>query len=156
MQIKYTKITSDIIKTNRNFYKNHVKKAFIMWCAYEGLLDTILSKQDLEKAKRGYLPDYLNIHHKIPLSGSNELFVNDFNNLSIIHRNTHEFINKYVYSPQLKQLYNKPFGTEIIIEIPNYDYVDVDGIKKECIIEKEKRINKQEECYYDKRYRFRR
>lgn len=137
MRIKYTKIPPDMVKQNRNFYKNHIKRAFVMWCAYEGLFNGVLTPNEIEKAKKGCLPDDLNVHHKVPLSGSMDLFVNDFSNLAIIHKNTHEFINKYVFAPQLRQLYDKPFGTEIEIEVPDYDFVDAKGIKKERMIQKE-------------------
>lgn len=137
MRIVYTKIHPDAVRSNRNFYKNHVKRAFVMYCAYEGLFDGVLTKKEIEQAKHGRLPDDLNVHHKVPLSGSMDLFVNDFSNLAIIHKNTHEFINKYVFAPQLRQLYDKPFGTEIEIEVPNYDFIDRDGIKKERMIEAE-------------------
>ena len=138
MRVKYTKIPPDEVRSNRNFYKNHVKRAFVMWCAYEGLFDGVLTENEVEMAKRGALPKDLNVHHKIPLSGSRDLFVNDFSNLAVIHKNTHEFINKYVFAPQLRQLYDKPFGTEIDIEIPDYDMVDKEGIKKERMIQKDK------------------
>lgn len=136
MRITYTKVTPEIVKYNRNFYKNHVKKAFIMWCAYEGLLDGVLEKEEVRKAKKGCLPKDLNIHHKIPLSGSNELFINDFSNLTIIHKRTHEHINRDIYAPQIRELLDKPWGAEKEIEIPNYDYVDVEGIKKERGVQK--------------------
>ena len=137
MKVKYTKLFPAMVKTNRNFYKNHVKKAFVAWCAYEGYFDGILSKSEINQAKRGHLPEDLNVHHKIPISGSNDLFVNDFSNLAIIHKKTHEFINKYVFAPQLRQLYSAPFGTEIEIEVPEYDYVDREGIKKERMIQRD-------------------
>lgn len=137
MRIKYTKIPPDMVRQNRNFYKNHIKRAFVMWCAYEGLFDGVLTDNEIERAKKGCLPDDLNVHHKVPLSGSIDLFINDFSNLSIIHKNTHEFINKYVFAPQLRQISNAPFGVEIEIEVPNYDYVDAKGIKKERMIQKE-------------------
>lgn len=107
-----------------------------MWCAYEGLFDGVLDKREIKNAKKGILPPDLNIHHKIPLSGSMDLFVNDFTNLSIIHKNTHKFINRHVYAPQLRQLESLAFGTEIEIDIPNYDFVDREGIKKERLIAK--------------------
>lgn len=138
MRVRYTKIEPEYVRQNRNFYKNHVKKAFVMWCAYEGYFDGVLLPKEIEKAKKGCLPDDLNIHHKVPLSGSVDLFINDFTNLTVIHRKTHEFINKYVFAPQLRQLYDKPFGTEIEIEVPDYDFVDIIGIKKERLIEKDK------------------
>lgn len=135
MRIKYTKIEPDLVRQNRNFFKNHIKKAFIAWCAYEGYFDGILTKTEIDRAKKGSLPTYLNVHHKIPLSGSNDLFVNDFSNLSIIHKDTHEFINKYIYAPQLRHLSDKPYGSEIQIDVPNYEYVDRDGIRKEKTLE---------------------
>lgn len=138
MRIKYTKIPSDMVRQNRNFYKNHIKRAFVMWCAYEGYFNGVLTPNEIEKAKKGVLPKDLNVHHKVPLSGSSDLFINDFSNLAIIHENTHKFINKYVFAPQLRVLHNKPYGTEIEIEVPNYDYVDRDGIKKERMIEKDR------------------
>ena len=109
-----------------------------MWCAYEGYFDGLLTPNEIERCKKGALPDDLNVHHKVPLSGSTDLFINDFTNLAIIHKNTHEFINKYVFAPQLRQLYDKPFGTEIEIEVPNYDYVDVEGIRKERAIQRDR------------------
>ena len=134
MKTTYTKIQPSVVKSNRNFYKNHVKRAFVMWCAYEGLFDGVLDKKEIKKAKKGVLPDDLNIHHKIPLSGSMDLFVNDFSNLTIIHKNTHKFINRHVYAPQLRVLDKQPFGTEIEIDIPNYGYVDAEGIKSQRMI----------------------
>lgn len=135
MRIKYTKIEPDLVRQNRNFYKNHVKRAFVMFCAYEGYFNGVLSPNEIEKAKKGCLPKDLNVHHKVPLSGSTDLFVNDFSNLTIIHKSTHEFINKYVFAPQLRHLLKEPYGTTIEIEVPDYDYIDVDGIKKERMIE---------------------
>lgn len=133
MQITYTKVTPQVINRNRNFYKNHARKAFVMWCAYEGLLDKVLTPEEIVKAKKeGKLPKDLNVHHKIPLSGSMDLFVNDFSNLSIIHRNTHRFITQNIYAPKAKRLNDKPYGSEIQIDdVINYPYVDVDGIFEE-------------------------
>lgn len=138
MRIKYTKIEPDLVRQNRNFYKNHVKRAFVAWCAYEGYFNGILTRNEIEQAKKGCLPKDLNVHHKVPLSGSDELFVNDFENLTVIHRRTHEFINKYVFAPQLRQIQKLPYGSTIELEVPEYGYVDIDGIKKERMIEKNK------------------
>lgn len=138
MKIKYTKIEPNLVRQNRNFYKNHVKRAFVAWCAYEGYFNGILTRNEIEQAKKGCLPKDLNVHHKVPLSGSDELFVNDFENLTVIHRRTHEFINKYVFAPQLRQIQKLPYGSTIELDVPEYDYVDIDGIKKERMIEKNK------------------
>ena len=145
VKITYTKIPADICRKNRTFYKNHVRKAFIMWLAYEGEFDGVFTKQEINKAKRGVLPNDCNIHHKIPLSGSDDLMVNDFCNLTVLHKNTHEFINKYIFSPQLKPIQTAPFGTEIVIDVPAYGYVDKDGILKERAVDKLMFRNKKRE-----------
>lgn len=146
VKITYTKVPADVCKQNRNFYKNHVRKAFIQFCAYEGYFDGVLTKSEIRKAKKGTLPNDLNVHHKVPLSGSNDLMVNDFCNLTVLHKNTHEFINKYIFSPQLKPIQTAPFGTEIVIDVPAYGYVDRDGIKKERAL-KEFRLFRKRERY---------
>ena len=130
MKVVYTKIEPERVKENRSFYKSHVRTAFIAWCAYKGYLDGVLTKVEVERAKKGHLPKDLNIHHKIPLSGRDE-GVNEFSNLTIIHKDTHEYINRYVFSPQLKPYINEPYGTAFEIDIPEYDYVDTYGIKYE-------------------------
>ena len=142
VKIVYTKVPADVCRKNRTFYKNHVRKAFVMWLAYEGYLDGVFTKQEITKAKKGILPEDCNIHHKVPLSGSNDLMVNDFCNLTVLHKNTHEFINKYIFAPQLKPIQNAPFGTEIVIDVPAYGYIDRDGILKERALAKALFMNK--------------
>ena len=101
MKITYTKIPADICRQNRNFYKNHVRKAFVMWCAYEGYFDGVFTKSEIKKAKKGELPKDCNIHHKVPLSGTYDSeFVNSFENLVVIHKKTHERINRDRFQPQ--------------------------------------------------------
>lgn len=143
VKIVYTKVPADVCRRNRTFYKNHVRKAFVMWCAYEGYFDSVFTKAEIKKAKKGILPEDCNIHHKVPLSGSNDLMVNDFCNLTVLHKNTHEFINKFIFAPQLKSIQTAPFGSEIVIDVPSYGYVDVDGIKKERALAKFLFMDKQ-------------
>lgn len=131
VKLTYTKVSPDVCRTNRTFYKNHVRRAFIMWCAYEGYFDGVFSKSEIKKAKRGNLPEDCNVHHRLPLSGGTGDFINDFDNLTVIHKSTHERINKEVFSPQLRAITNAPFGTQIEIDAPDFGYVDIEGIKKE-------------------------
>ena len=131
MRLIYTKVPAEVCKKNRTFYKNHVRKAFVMWCAYEGYFDGVFTKAEIKKAKKGQLPNDCNIHHKMPLSGTAEPYVNEFENLVVLHKNTHEELNKYIFAPQLKAIQNAPFGTQIAIEVPQYGYVDARGIKAE-------------------------
>lgn len=121
----------EVTKQNRNFYKNHVRKAFIMWCAYEGFFDGVLTLAEIEQAKKGILPKDLNIHHKRPISGGDDESVNDFTNLTVLHKRTHEFINKAYFVPQLTPLKDFPYGTEIEIEVPDYNFVDAEGIRQQ-------------------------
>lgn len=132
MRVIYTKVEPDVCKKNRTFYKNYVKKAFVMYCAYEGFFDGVLSKLEVEKAKKGQLPKDLNIHHKIPLSGTyDDEYVNSFANLVVLHKTTHERINREVFQPQLNPIIKAPFGTQISIDVPAYGYVDAMGIRLE-------------------------
>lgn len=131
MKVKYIKVLPSVCKTNREFYKNHVRRAFVMWVAYEHLLDDCFTKQEIEQAKRGVLPNDCNVHHRVPLSGCDDESVHSFENLTVIHTKTHERINREIFAPQLRPYINAPYGTSIELEVPEFDYVDVEGIKKE-------------------------
>ena len=132
VKITYTKVPADICRKNRAFYKNHVRKAFIAYVAYEGLLNGIFTKSEIKKAKRGQLPDDCNVHHRIPLSGSyDNNIVNSFENLTILHKNTHERINREIFQPQLNPVMKAPFGTQIEIDVPDFGLVDRKGIFEE-------------------------
>lgn len=136
MKITYTKVSPKVAKQNRDFYKNHVRRAFVMFCAYEHLFDDCFTKEEIEQAKRGILPDDCNVHHRIPLSGLDDPSVHDFENLTVIHVKTHERINRDIFAPQLRTILNQPTGTTIEIDVPEFDYVDVEGIKKERTLQK--------------------
>lgn len=131
MKITYTKVKPAVCKTNREFYKNHIRRAFVMFCAYEGLFADCFTKAEIEQAKRGILPNDCNVHHRIPLSGCDDESVHSFENLTVIHVKTHERINREIFAPQLRPLLKQPYGTSIEIEVPAFDYVDSDGIRKE-------------------------
>ena len=47
----YTKVEPATVKENRRFFKRKVKVAFVKWCAYQGYLDEVLSKNELKLAK---------------------------------------------------------------------------------------------------------
>ena len=136
MKIIYTKVKPSVCKQNREFYKNHVRTAFVIWCAYEGLFDECFTKQEIEQAKRGVLPDDCNVHHRVPLSGCDDESVHYFDNLTVIHVKTHERINREIFAPQLRTILNAPYGTSIEIDVPEFDFVDVEGIKKERAIKR--------------------
>lgn len=140
MKISYTKVPPDVCKANRNFFKNHVRRAFVAWCAYEGYFDGVLTAKEISKAKRGNLPEDLNIHHKIPLSGSEDESVNDFSNLVVLHKTTHEHINRDVFAPQLRPYIAAEYGITIELEVPEYDYVDAEGIRQQRLIKHQKDI----------------
>lgn len=107
-----------------------------MWCAYEGLFDDCFTKQEIEQAKRGVLPNDCNVHHRVPLSARDDDSVHSFENLTVLHVKTHERINREIFAPQLRTILNAPYGTSIEIDVPEFDYVDVDGIKKERTLSK--------------------
>lgn len=106
VHIKYEYNTpSRQVEEYRKFYQNHVKKAFVQWCAYKGLLDDDFTEEQIERAKKGKLPKEYNIHHITPLSGAGKdnQEINSFQNLCIISKKLHEYINKYYFDPQIKQ-----------------------------------------------------
>lgn len=143
MKITYTKVSPETCKRNRTFYKNHVRKAFVMWCAYEGCFDGVFTPTEIKKAQKGVLPDDCNIHHKIPLSGSGDNdIVNGFANLTVLHKKTHERLNKHVFAPQLAPITLAPFGTSIEIDVPAFGYVDHEGILQERAMAKMQFRNK--------------
>lgn len=137
VRLLYTKVSADVCRKNRNFYKNHVRRAFIAWLAYEGFFSGVFTKQEIKKAKRGHLPDDCNIHHKLPLSGTDDdELANSFDNLVVIHKKTHEKLNKEVFQPQLNPIIKAPIGTQIELEVPEFGYVDRAGILEERRIAK--------------------
>ena len=146
MEMVYVKVQSHIVKENRKFYHKHVKYAFVKWCAYQGYFDDVFTRQEIKHAKKkGTLPQDCNIHHIMPLSGRADSSVNGFDNLVVLHKSTHERINKEVFQPQLQGIDKEPYGTMRVLDIPTYNYVDRQGIleerkkvldksKKACII----------------------
>ena len=111
-RVVYTKMPPAKVKENRSFFKHHVKR-------------------DMKTAKtKGYLPEYLDIHHMLPLSGADDPLVNNFSNLCVLHKEVHKQINKEIFQPQLQGMYNKPYGYQQVIDIPLFPPVDVEGIKK--------------------------
>lgn len=140
-RIIYTKILPSVVKRQRRFFQDHVKKAFVKWCAYNHLLDSCLSDSELRAAKKGTLPKDLNVHHIVPLSASSSSVVNTFNNLCIIHVNTHTRINKEYFQRQLEGMYKEDYGTQRTIVVPVFDYVDAVGIieeRKKCLTSRNK------------------
>lgn len=85
-QITYTK-NSTKQKEERAFFKNRVKKAFLHWLYYKGLIPW---KE---------LPSFLDVHHKHPLGGGGS---NEFTNLVIMVRRDHEKMNREIIEPQLR------------------------------------------------------
>ena len=145
-EVVYTRLTPDICRYNRSFFKNHVKKAFVKWCAYQGHLDKVLNKHDLKLAKaKGYLPEDLDIHHIIPLSGVGDPIVNSFSNLCILHKETHKIINRDILQPQLKGIEKEPYNSRRIISVPLFDPVDVNGI----LYQRKKMLDKSNKLVYN-------
>ena len=132
MKVVYEKMLPSVVKENRKFYKDHVKVAFVKWCAYKGYFDGVFTEQEIDLAQRkGHLPKDCDIHHILPLSGCNYTNANDFTNIAVLHKSTHRHINKTVFQPQLKDIEKAPYGTLKVIDIPYYRFVDRAGIVAE-------------------------
>ena len=142
-EVVYTKMPPAVCKYNRAFFKNRVKKAFVKWCAYEGWFDGVLSKAEIKLAKnKGHLPEDLDVHHMLPLSGTEDPIVNSFSNLCVLHKETHIQINKEIFQPQLKGIDKAPYGHQRVISIPLFQPVDIAGILRERkkILDKSKKV----------------
>lgn len=145
-EVVYTKMPPAVCKHNRSFFKTKVKKNFVKWCAYKGWFDGVLSKAEIKLAKnKGHLPEDLDIHHMLPLSGADNSIVNNFCNLCVIHKETHKQINKDIFQPQLKGMDKAPYGTQRVISIPLFDPVDCKGILRE----RKKVLDKPEKVVYN-------
>ena len=132
MKMVYVKVEPQTVKENRKFYHDHVKYAFVKWCAYQGLFEGVFTKAEIKHAKkRGTLPQDCNIHHIMPLSGNPYSNVNEFDNLVVLHKSTHMSINKEIFQPQLHGIDKEPYGTMRVIDVPVYNYVDREGIVEE-------------------------
>ena len=132
MKMVYVKVVPQTVKENRKFYHDHVKHAFVKWCAYQGLFEGIFTNAEIEHAKkRGVLPQDCNIHHIMPLSGNPYSNVNEFDNLVVLHKSTHKRINKEIFQPQLHGIDKEPYGAMRVIDVPVYNYVDREGIVEE-------------------------
>lgn len=127
-RVTYTKVEPSVVKEHRRAFKK-IKESFVKWCAYHRKFDGIFSAAEIAQAKKGHLPKDCDIHHIIPLSGTYDLDVNQFFNLTVLHKSVHKKINKECFQPQLKGIDKLPYGTQIEIDVPVFDMVDVRGIE---------------------------
>lgn len=75
---------------------------YVKFLAYKGALTGCgLSRQELEEAKKGFVPKGYDVHHIIPLSlgGTNHI-----SNLVLIPRKLHEKIHQYMFDALYKKL----------------------------------------------------
>lgn len=121
--IEYIKTDPSIVHENRLFFKNRVKRNFVQFCAYKGLLNDFFSAGQITQAKKGSLPNKLSIHHIQPLSGGGS---SDFNNLCIISDSLHHYLNKFWFAPQLKSTEKEPYGFKKEIVLPELPMVALD------------------------------
>ena len=125
-EITFTRLSPDESRENRHFFEGKVKRAFVQWCAYQGLFDGVLTDDEIVQAKiEGKLPDCLDIHHIVPLSGTKDPAVNEFENLAILYKATHTKINRQIFDPQLKGI---KIGESRKILIPVFERVDAKRI----------------------------
>ena len=122
----FTRLAPEETRENRHFFESKVRKSFVQWCAYQGLFDGVLSDEEIVRAKSdGKLPKDLDIHHIIPLSGTKDPAVNNFENLAILHKSTHIKINRKIFDPQLKGI---EIGEAREIYVPVFKRVDAGRI----------------------------
>ncbi len=107
--ITYVRALPAQTEVKRHEYKK-IRSEFISLCVKFGILDDILSAEELKKAEKDkVLPDYLSIHHMVPLGGGGN---NDFDMLKILPRDFHNLIH-YVYNKIIAQIY-----IDDVVELP--------------------------------------
>ena len=119
---------SEVTKKQRSFYEDRARRQFIKYLAYTNFFDKVLTDAEIETAKKGYLPEDLDIHHIFPISGTSSEDVSSFTNMAILHKNTHKAINKHIFDTQLSVLLNQPNYSQTDIWLPQFDPVDADRI----------------------------
>ena len=124
-KVVFTKLSPDESRENRHFFDKKVKKAFVQFLAYRGDFDGVLGDEEIELAKQGRLPKDLDIHHIVPLSGTQDPKVNNFDNLTVLHKSTHIKINRKIFDPQLRGI---EIGESREIYIPIFKQVDAGRI----------------------------
>lgn len=123
-KVLFTKVSPEVSKAHRRFFDRHVRKAFVQYLAYTHWFDDVLSEAEIENAKKGRLPEDLDVHHIFPLSGSESDEVNSFINLTVIHKSTHTHINRNIFFQQLRDVSSMQEGETREIYIPVFKPVD--------------------------------
>ena len=127
-KVSFTKVSPEVSAAHRRFFGRKVRKAFIQYLAYTNCFDGVLSEKEIIEAKKGYLTEDLDVHHILPLAGTNSDDVNSFTNLAVIHKSTHHNINRNVFEPQLRDVSSMAVGEQREIYIPIFEQVDAERI----------------------------
>lgn len=123
-KVLFTKVSPEVSKAHRRFFDRHVRRAFVQYLAYTHHFDGVLNEEELADARQGRLPEYLDVHHIFPLSGTEDARVNSFKNLTVLHKSTHTLINRNVFFPQLRDVSSMEEGETRVIYIPVFKPVD--------------------------------
>ena len=114
MSIYFTRQSPEVTKALRHEFKHsHITEEFLQKLYTTGTLNPILHKIYLPRLLKGKVPKGFDIHHIQPLSGGGN---NSINNLCLIEKSLHRFLNKYCFDPALKDIQE---GETVEIKIPD-------------------------------------
>ena len=114
MSILFTRQPPEVTHALRKEFKhNNVAREFLRKLYATGALNPILHKIYLPGLLKGKAPKNFDIHHIQPLSGGGN---NSLNNLCLIEKPLHRFLNKYCFDPALKDIVE---GETVEINVPD-------------------------------------
>lgn len=104
-------------KLRKEFSCKDMNHKFVKWLFRKGYLEIYQDIINLERAKRGQIPQGFDVHHIIPLSGGG---TNHVWNFCLIERSLHKFINKKCFDPAVRDL---KIGEYVDIDLPDFPKV---------------------------------
>lgn len=129
------------VTSTRHRFRGQFREAFVKFCAYKGYFDDVFSQEQIASARKGKLPSGLTVHHITPIGGGGN---NDFNNLCVISKKFHSFLNKNYFDCALRGLESKPVGYKRKITVP---YLPIVALKYEKAIVAETLMRKKGNDY---------
>ncbi|MDR2901683.1 MAG: HNH endonuclease [Lactobacillales bacterium] len=97
----YTRVAPKKVKALRKRFEKNIRKRFIRYVFRHAIFDRTFEKYKheftIERLIEGVLPDNYTVHHILPLAGGG---TNDFSNMCIINKESHEFLHEYIIQPQ--------------------------------------------------------
>ncbi len=103
----------------KEFDQRRMNHKFVKWLYRKGMLDKYADKINLERARRGKIPNGFDVHHIVPISCGG---TNHVSNFCLMEKSLHRFINKKCFDPALRGL---KIGECVDVELPDFGPVAI-------------------------------